>query len=241
MMDAYFLDLDGTLIFSHRYFHDGYMPVESYKESIISYIEKGTYTKLVETIARGGFIPVTSRTKEQYSRIAIFNEHCPHYALLDNGGTLLIDGKEDSDWRKATESLLSGSFEPMYKIVSWASQYADVKVQDGIVIFIKTDKEQLREIIIEGLKEYPDFYWFLHRSKLYVCSRKLTKGAGVRRLIDKYGFRHCVGAGDGDVDFSMIEYVDKFVTNEANKDKISSEKVIVVSEREVARVALNMK
>lgn len=240
-MNAYFIDLDGTLIFSHRYYHEGYKPVEIYKDRQISFIERDTLTALEDVINCGEFIPITSRTKAQYERIGIFKENCPQYALLDNGGILLVNGIEDSLWEEETKRLLNNSLETLNDITAWAEQYADVKIQDGIVVFIKTADDGIREEVIKGLNQYEGFYWFMHGEKLYVCSELLTKGAAIKRFKNRFSVEKSIAAGDSEVDFSMIDHVDIFVTDERNRELINSEKVIFTEQRDVARTALKMK
>jgi len=240
-MNAYFIDLDGTLIFSHRYYHEGYKPIEIYKNKQISFIERETLTILEKVINCGEFIPITSRTRAQYERIEIFKENCPRYALLDNGGILLINGEEDSLWYEDTKRLLKNSQEKLNDIATWAAQYADVKIQDEIVVFIKTADNICREEVIKGLDHYQGFYWFLHGEKLYVCSELLTKGVAIKRFKNRFSVERSIAAGDSEVDFSMIDYVDKFVTDERNREFLDSEKVVFAVQREVARTAMNMK
>ena len=47
------------------------------------------------------FIPVTTRTIEQFQRITLFqNEIIPEYAITSNGGNILHNGKQDVTWNK---------------------------------------------------------------------------------------------------------------------------------------------
>ena len=240
-MNAYFIDLDGTLIFSHRYYHEGYRPIEIYNGRQISFIEKDTLNVLENAISNAEFIPITSRTKAQYRRIEIFKEKCPQYALLDNGGILLINGEEDPIWYEETRKLLNNSLEQLNDIATWATQYADVKIQDEIVVFIKTADDRRREEVIKGLNQYQGFYWFMHGEKLYVCPEELTKGTAIKRFKSRFPVERSIAAGDSKVDFSMMEFVDIFVTDERNRESLDSEKVIFTDQRRVALTAMNMK
>ena len=47
------------------------------------------------------FVPVTTRTIEQYKRISLLkNIIIPEYAIVSNGGNILINGETDSYWAK---------------------------------------------------------------------------------------------------------------------------------------------
>ena len=45
------------------------------------------------------FVPITTRTTEQYKRITIFQQELPlHYAITTNGATILQDGEPMKEW-----------------------------------------------------------------------------------------------------------------------------------------------
>ncbi len=240
-MKSYFVDLDGTLIFSHRHYHEGYRPIEIYQDREISFIDNDTYSLLIPAIQDGSFIPVTSRTRAQYDRISIFQEYRPRYALIDNGGMLLVDGEADPLWLEETYEILGSSAEGLKEIEAWAGEMAPAKMQDDLVLFIKPEDQDTRSGIVHRLEDNPEFYWFDHGKKLYICSELLTKGNSVRRLKERFGIHRCAGAGDGEVDFSMIDQVDVFVTGLANRDKIQGDNLVFVEAKDVALTVLNMK
>ncbi|WP_026657805.1 HAD hydrolase family protein [Butyrivibrio sp. AC2005] len=240
-MRSYFVDLDGTLIFSYRHYHDGYKPIEIYNNKEISFIEHNTYSKLILKITDGSFVPVTSRTKAQYERIDVFKQYHPSYALLDNGGILLVNGEEDFLWKEETLEIIKASAKGLKEIEQWAGKIAPTKVQDGLVLFIKPEDETIREKIIKKMESYPEVYWFDHGKKLYICPRNLTKGNSIRRLKEKLGVDWCVGAGDSEVDFSMIDQVDMFVTDKNNREKIQDANVVFVEAKDIALTVLNLK
>lgn len=58
------------------------------------------------------FIPVTTRTIEQFQRITLFqNEIIPEYAITSNGGNILHNGKQDVTWNKEIKK----NFSRMYR------------------------------------------------------------------------------------------------------------------------------
>ena len=69
-MIAFFSDLDNTLIFSYK--HDigkEKRCVEIYQGREVSYITERTYGLLTYAASRLLFVPVTTRTEEQYRRM----------------------------------------------------------------------------------------------------------------------------------------------------------------------------
>ena len=91
-------DLDNTLIYSYK--HDigaDKINVEQYQGREISFITSRTFELLKEVAEKTVFVPTTTRTVEQYGRIDL-GIHTPQYALVCNGGILLKNGVEDSEW-----------------------------------------------------------------------------------------------------------------------------------------------
>jgi hydroxymethylpyrimidine pyrophosphatase-like HAD family hydrolase len=92
------------------------------------------------------FVPVTTRSIEQYLRISVFRDlHLP-YALTSNGGVLLVDGRRYEEWEKTSavrpcaESLYSGSdaIELALGILSAAPECTKTRLVDGIFAFSKS-------------------------------------------------------------------------------------------------------
>ena len=93
------IDMDNTLIYSYK--HDigrEKINVELYNGREISYITKRTFELLNEIKKRFLIVPTTTRTKQQYERIFL-GIGLIKYALVCNGGVLLVDGKPDEDIR----------------------------------------------------------------------------------------------------------------------------------------------
>lgn len=103
-----FCDLDHTLIYSHR------MPIGSDKMVVEylngkeqSFMTQGTFEFLCKQNCVH-LIPVTTRSKAQYERISVFRKELRcKYALICNGGILLVDGIEDPAWYSETLALIS--------------------------------------------------------------------------------------------------------------------------------------
>ena len=94
-------DLDRTLIYSNRLLTKNHLPVpirnvEVYNGREISYMTEKAIALLRELADEMMFIPVTTRTVEQYHRIALFREEIrPTYAITCNGGVVLNNGNVD--------------------------------------------------------------------------------------------------------------------------------------------------
>jgi len=212
-----FLDLDNTIIFSHRRQIGEKIPVEYYNDKEQSYMPVDAY-RLLQESDTDSIIPLTSRTLAQYDRIHFFeDERILHYALLDNGGILLINGKEDIRWTAETMELIGADLTRMKILEEQFSKFGEIKLQDGIVYFLKLadigDMPRVSKLAKEN-----NLMLFNHMNKVYICSQKLSKGNAIKRFIERYGADYVISAGDTWVDVSMMEYSDYGVYANELKD-----------------------
>lgn len=85
-------DLDGTLLVPARSARPDDIPVETVRGETRSYLPRAVAAGLEELSGRVRAVPVTSRSVEQYLRIAWPDGCRPEYAVVANGGILLRDG-----------------------------------------------------------------------------------------------------------------------------------------------------
>ena len=112
-MIAFHTDLDNTLIYSYK--HDigpQKRNVELYQGREISCITEETYHLLQLVKNEMLIVPTTTRTLEQYQRIDLGIGPFP-YALVCNGGVLLVNGVPDEAWYQDSLHLVSDSREEM--------------------------------------------------------------------------------------------------------------------------------
>lgn len=117
-------DLDQTLIYSTRSMGlDGaegsglVMPAETKDGQVLSYFLTEMLPLLQAIAKEVHFIPVTTRTMEQYNRIELFREHiAPTYAVTSNGGNILVNGVRDEAWSMHIQKLIAASAAPAAEI-----------------------------------------------------------------------------------------------------------------------------
>lgn len=201
-----FTDLDNTIIFSHRHEIGEREPVEEINGKKQAYMTKRGY-ELLQNTAHDQFIPITSRTLAQYRRISFYCDgSIPRYALIDNGGILLVEGKADTEWLNETTEMIAEDRAALNEFVRLFSTSADIKWQDDMVLFVKTDGSL--EEIDTAVRDL-GLMTFRHMNKIYVCSDKLTKGKAIRRFKKRYPIDCTIAAGDSEVDLSMIPEADE--------------------------------
>ncbi|MBC7301659.1 MAG: HAD family hydrolase [Nocardia sp.] len=82
--------------------------VEYYEGEPISYMTTTAITALGELAAIAPVVPTTTRTIEQFQRIALPGAPW-RYAITSNGGNILVDGIPDPAWRVAIDDQVNAS------------------------------------------------------------------------------------------------------------------------------------
>lgn len=229
-----FCDLDHTLIYSHRIpIGLNKVVVEYLNGKEQSFMTQGTY----EFLCRQNcvhLIPVTTRSKAQYERISVFHKAlCCKYALICNGGILLIDKVEDPAWYSETLSLVSPELPELQTIkelvqhVSSGSLLHDVY---GLFFYVKHDNpalfaEQLRQIA------HPKNICILHdHHKVYCLPSILNKGTAIKRFAERFGEAFCIAAGDSEFDIPMLARADTRVIPSGLEQQFPTENTITISD-----------
>ena len=90
-------------------------------------------------------VPTTTRTREQYERIFL-GIGLIKYALVCNGGVLLVDGKVDEEWYKVSKNLISNSVDELLKAVLYLESEElrkfEVRFIEELFVFTKCDKPE---------------------------------------------------------------------------------------------------
>ncbi|MCC5804359.1 HAD family hydrolase [Rossellomorea vietnamensis] len=217
-MNAFASDLDRTLIFSQRmlaaYGSDGNEEcIELLDGKPISYISPKTKEGLKEIHEDMCFIPVTTRTIEQYKRIQLFQEDIvPEYAITSNGGTILKRGEVLKEWTLHVEGMLRNStpLEEMMKKVTalddtkWIKK---IKPGDGVFFYIILHTDRFSSERFSELKKLSDHVGWqmsLQGRKLYFIPKVLTKWTALRYLREELGLKDICTAGDSILDLELI-------------------------------------
>lgn len=204
----FFIDLDGTIIRSASKKRAGDIVVEYKDGAEITCISSKSAAILA---GLDNVIPVTSRSIEQYKRIDIPGFK-PKYALVDNGGNLLIDGIPDKAWAEWSGGIAEKhreEFSICRKLLeSDPDRSFEVRLVDGLFLFTKSNSpERTLKRLAEaatGLDLYNTGV------KVYAIPKEFDKGSAVQRLIDVLGRREdkIICAGDSVMDISMLKCAD---------------------------------
>ena len=190
-------DMDNTIIYSYkRNIGENKLNVELYNGREISFISEKTHDLLKKVSEKMTIIPTSTRTEEQYKRIDLDIGIVP-YALVCNGGVLLVNGKRDREWY--LESL---------QMIRDSRRKFELRFLDELFIFTKCEKP---EEVVEDLQaklttKLVDV--FHNGEKVYVVPVNLSKGMAVRRLRKRLQPAYIIAAGDSEFDVSLVEESD---------------------------------
>lgn len=206
----FFTDLDGTVIRSASKKRAGDIIVE-YKDGCEITCISSEGAEMLAGLS-DSVIPVTSRSIEQYKRINI-PEFEPKYALVDNGGNLLVDGVVNEDWAEWSNGIAGRCRAELAAcrllLEDDPDRSFEVRLVDGLFLFTKSNSsERTLQCLGERLgAEAVRLVLYGTGAKVYAIPKEINKGAAVRRLVDVLGRsgERIVCAGDSVMDVSMLE------------------------------------
>jgi hypothetical protein len=214
-------DLDRTLIYSSRAFwletDDADAPSivvsEVYQGVPLSYMTRTAERLLVDLAGTATFVPVTTRTVAQYSRVQLPGP-VPRYAITTNGGTILTDGEPDADWSRALQSRLNTDAAPLAEVRALLDDPAAtdwilrVHTAEDLFTYAIIDRDAMPATWIDGLHaQCLALGWTVsvQGRKLYCVPAAVNKSAAVAEVRRRLGAPTVLAAGDSLLDQRMLE------------------------------------
>lgn len=199
-------DLDNTLIYSYKKLLTRRRLVEEKEGKALSYMTEFSYQELLRLPSYIQFLPVTTRSLEQYERICLPVQ--PSYALAANGGILLIDGKIDQEWYRESKRISKASEKEFEKALRVLEKDLNLslapRMVDGLFLFTKSnDKDKTIETLNAKLDEAQASV-FSNGQKVYVVPKGLNKGKRLSDLRARLGSPYMVACGDSLFDVPML-------------------------------------
>jgi hypothetical protein len=212
-----FSDLDQTLIYSSRTLRLGdnspeLRVCEVYQERPISFMTAAAAQLLSELSTRAIFVPVTTRTTEQYRRVTLPGT-APRFAVTTNGGSILVDGVQDADWNVAIRHGLADNCAPLDEVVAYLDhrKFQDWMVRlhnaENIFIYAIVNRAAIPANDLARLTQWCTKHgWILsiQGRKLYCVPALVTKEAAVAEVTRRVGGQHFIAAGDSLLDRGML-------------------------------------
>ena len=210
----FFSDLDNTLIYSYKHDIGKRYLVEKKGDKELSYITEYTYTALKHLFLQENimFVPVTTRSEEQYKRIEFPHGFVPEFAIVSNGGVLLHNGNKEPLWEKLTADLVNEVLDELQRGRKFLEEegvsFEEVRLVDNVFIYTKchdvkscinslSDLLDLNKVVIESNNE-----------KIYIIPKTVNKGEAVRRFGKAMGADCIIAGGDSVLDLPMLYEAD---------------------------------
>ncbi|HFU7059017.1 TPA: HAD family hydrolase [Bacillus cereus] len=213
-------DLDQTLIYSRKSFHTNIEEeqirlVETLDGKEVSFITHKAISLLQKLQLRAQFIPVTTRTVEQFQRITLFQtEVIPEYAITSNGGNILHNGKEDFVWKEKIQKKLSSeclekeAVLKEFQRISHKSWVISQKTADHLFHYCIIKREHIPNEELAFFTIWLDeqgWTYSLQGKKLYFLPKPVNKWDSIQYLKENLQANTVITAGDSLLDLCMLE------------------------------------
>lgn len=254
-------DLDRTLIYSAKFIDsnmvigDHIKLVEQYNGKDISYMKTKSIELLKDINSRLLFVPVTTRTINQYKRINIFNtEFNPRYAITSNGGNILMNDELDMNWNLIIKNKMINECESLDNVLKeFKRSIADdlwikkINSADDLFIYSIVDLQKIPCDDIQIFEKWlisKNWRIILNGRKLYFIPNCINKRDAVKYIADREEIELIISAGDSILDYEMLEISNHFISplhGELNKqDNLTNRESIYFTEKEGFEAAIEM-
>ncbi|TAJ09700.1 haloacid dehalogenase [Marinilabiliaceae bacterium JC017] len=215
-------DLDQTLIYSKNFMAkhgdnqigDNLSIIEYYQGLPLSYIHKDVITILKKMDLNGCFVPVTTRTEEQFKRIDFSRFGInPRYAVTTNGAKVLKNGAVDEQWQKHIQFKLSqinlnaDAIADIIKDMLSPEVVKKIRVAEGVFSYCVLNRDLLNLQQVEVIREKlgPEGWEIsLQGTKLYFMPGVISKWDAMEYVCTQLGVERVISAGDSLLDLPLL-------------------------------------
>lgn len=217
-------DLDRTLIFSEKFINidDEQVQLVEKKGSVkISYMLNSSIEMLKSLSNKLLFVPVTTRSIEQYRRITVFQKEInPKYYIVCNGGNIFINGKLDKKWNKTIKSKLNNECLMMNEVIKELNKIRStfnieiIREVDDLFFYSKFN-DTLSEKIIDELTiwlEKNNWRMIFSGKKIYFIPKHVNKSEAVKYVAEREDIKNIITSGDSLLDYDMARISSLFIS-----------------------------
>lgn len=212
-------DLDRTLVYSHRALMEleapsGLVlrPIEMKDGKPVGFMTETSFSMLKELCKQSLFIPVTTRTTEQYKRFVSFEKDInPTYVITSNGANILYKGVIDKDWNDSISKQLKNEIVPKGEFLSILNREGFIfegELRHAENLFFYYLLNSLPPLFdrdeINHLSSQYGWTVSLQGRKLYFIPRAISKGAALSFICNREGKEAFAGAGDSFLDWDFL-------------------------------------
>ncbi|MDD3570195.1 MAG: HAD hydrolase family protein [Lachnospiraceae bacterium] len=232
-------DLDNTLIYSYKHnIGKDVVLVETKEGKELSFMTSKAHKLLEKIKDEMEFIPLTTRSLEQYRRIFFSDKWKVDFALVANGGILLNNNKIDENWYNESLGLIENAKQQlelgMEILKNDRNVFFEVRMVDGLFIFTKSNDVTSTRDNLERQLDLSVVSVFNNGNKVYIFPEKLNKGTAVERIRKLKNPEIIFAAGDSDFDIPMLKKADipifprelgQFLNNHKNVLMVESDNI----------------
>lgn len=210
------VDLDRTMIYSEAALgvplDESFECVEYYQGEPLSYMSSASVSMLRALARTATVVPTTTRTVEQFQRIALPGAPW-RFAITSNGGNILVDGRPDVPWRTSFEVDLAGLGTELRSRISddWVLKYREA---DGLFCYLVVDNSAVPEHFVADWSQWcAPRGWNVSQQgrKIYTMPDAVCKSGAVAQVRSRLIREGVLGdesmllaAGDGALDADML-------------------------------------
>lgn len=200
-------DLDNTLLYSYKHKMNGDICVEMNNGQEQGFMSPKSYEMLYELLQRNVFVPITTRSVEQYRRITWPQGLEPTYAITTNGAILIKRSEIDEEWLNDSKKALApyqSEITRLHTLLSSQDKYIRCRIVDDMYLFAYCKDGVNIEDCVHEHSEKTSLNVIASGRKLYFLPPSITKGMAVRKLKNALTPMKVVCAGDSKIDLSML-------------------------------------
>nr|WP_027870914.1 HAD hydrolase family protein [[Eubacterium] cellulosolvens] len=235
-------DLDNTLIHSYHRKKDGDVCIEWLNGNEQGYISQAAVKLLAQVVDEVLFVPVTTRSIEQYLRIQWLSDTTPEYAVTTNGAIALENTGIDTSWKAESDALLEdykGELQQMMSLLDKEEDLLRNRYVDGMYVFAIGREGADVPAIVKRYNAQSTLQVAASGKKVYFFPPAFNKGSALERLMAKNKPDFVICAGDTAIDLPMLERADLALCREEIFDEIRNpNKRIFADEKELLEYVL---
>ena len=188
--------------------------------------------------------PNVFKSLSNLSGVAFSNAHAkagsqkclfsPCFTLVDDR-ILLENGEINSKWLEQTYKLAEKAGNELKKCDDIMSKLSDREVHtvEHIMSYVVCDDAETAEKDLKNNSDSTLVTVFRDNRKVYCVPSIINKGNAVKRFAEMFGECLSIGAGDGEQDISMLEYVDIPIAAQSIGSRIKNANKIVCDDSKV--------
>ena len=189
---------------------------EVYGAAPLSFMTRAAEELLEGIVERSVFVPVTTRTQAQFSRVRLPG-YGRGYAVTTNGAVLLHDGEPDRDWSRYIQRSLGADCAPLDDVVGHLTgsgaipAILRVRTAEDLFVYSIVDRQAMPEAYLDELGAWCNARGWtisLQGRKLYCVPAPITKEAAVDEVRRRSEAGLLVAAGDSRLDAGILELAD---------------------------------